>query len=109
MDDGSNILLDGRSKLMLDRKVPRRVRLEEGAAKAEAEEAAKDAAEADSRDRIDYPSSPKSGRSSSRSRPPTTPTTGDRVSDVLSSPVAKDLMRTAAREILRGVFKVGRR
>jgi len=33
MDDGSNILLDGRSKLMLDRKVPRRVRLEEGAAR----------------------------------------------------------------------------
>ena len=66
----------------------------------------KDAAEKDSRDRIDYPSSPKSGRSSSRSRPTTT---GDRVSDVLSSPVAKDLMRTAAREILRGVFKVGRR
>ena len=81
-------------------------RLEEGAAKAEAEEAVKDAAEKDSRDRIDYPSSPKSGRSSTRSRPTTT---GDRVSDVLSSPVAKDLMRTAAREILRGVFKVGRR
>jgi hypothetical protein len=31
------------------------------------------------------------------------------VEDILDSPVAKDLMRTAAREILRGVFGTGRR
>ncbi|MGA8994227.1 MAG: helicase HerA-like domain-containing protein [Nocardioidaceae bacterium] len=34
---------------------------------------------------------------------------GDPVQDILSSPVARDLMRTAAREIVRGVFRVGRR
>ena len=28
---------------------------------------------------------------------------------VLSSPIAKEFMRTAAREIARGVFRVGRR
>ena len=31
------------------------------------------------------------------------------VSDVLGSKVAQDLMRTAAREIARGVFRIGRR
>jgi DNA helicase HerA-like ATPase len=34
---------------------------------------------------------------------------GDAVADILSSPVARDLMRTAAREVVRGVFRVGRR
>jgi len=34
---------------------------------------------------------------------------GDMVSDIMKSPVARDLMRTAAREIVRGVFGVGRR
>ena len=34
---------------------------------------------------------------------------GDAVADIMSSPVARDLMRTAAREIVRGVFRVGRR
>ena len=33
----------------------------------------------------------------------------DVVKDIINSPVAKDLMRTATREILRGVFGVGRR
>ena len=33
----------------------------------------------------------------------------DVVEDILKSPVAKDLVRTATREILRGVFGVGRR
>jgi hypothetical protein len=33
----------------------------------------------------------------------------DSVTDIMSSPVARDLMRTAAREIVRGVFRVGRR
>jgi hypothetical protein len=34
---------------------------------------------------------------------------GDMVKDIINSPVAKDLMRTAAREIFRGVFGTGRR
>ena len=34
---------------------------------------------------------------------------GDSVQDIINSPVARDLMRTAAREIVRGVFRVGRR
>jgi hypothetical protein len=34
---------------------------------------------------------------------------GDMVSEVMKSPMAKDLMRTAAREITRGLFRVGRR
>ncbi len=29
--------------------------------------------------------------------------------DIMKSPAARDLMRTAAREIVRGVFGVGRR
>jgi DNA helicase HerA-like ATPase len=33
----------------------------------------------------------------------------DMVTDIINSPVAKDLMRTAAREIFRGVFGTGRR
>jgi DNA helicase HerA-like ATPase len=33
----------------------------------------------------------------------------DVVQDIMKSPVARDLMRTAAREIVRGVFRVGRR
>jgi hypothetical protein len=33
----------------------------------------------------------------------------DVVKDIINSPVAKDLMRTAAREIFRGVFGTGRR
>jgi hypothetical protein len=33
----------------------------------------------------------------------------DTVKDIINSPVAKDLMRTAAREIFRGVFGTGRR
>jgi len=31
------------------------------------------------------------------------------VQDIMKSPAARDLMRTAAREIVRGVFGVGRR
>ena len=33
----------------------------------------------------------------------------DLVQDIMRSPVARDLARTAAREIVRGVFGVGRR
>ena len=76
-------------------------RLEEGAAKAEAEKAAADAAKrADDPAKIDYPQGP---------RRPTSRGEDSVVKDLINSPVAKDLMRTAAREILRGVFGTGRR
>jgi hypothetical protein len=79
-------------------------RLEEGAAKAEAEERAAEAAKrGDDPGRIDYPKSSRTGRSTSRRDD------GGMVEDIINSPVAKDLMRTAAREILRGVFGTGRR
>jgi uncharacterized protein len=79
-------------------------RLEEGAAKAEAEKAAAGAGKrGDDAATIDYPESPRTGR-------PTSSRDDDSVvKDIINSPVAKDLMRTAAREILRGVFGTGRR
>jgi DNA helicase HerA-like ATPase len=70
-------------------------KVEAGAAKAEAEEAAK----ADGK--MSYP------KPTTRKAP--APKERDVVEDILSSPVAKDLVRTATREILRGVFGVGRR
>jgi uncharacterized protein len=70
-------------------------KVEAGAAKAEAEEAAK------SDGKMSYP------KSTTRKAP--SPKERDVVEDILSSPVAKDLVRTATREILRGVFGVGRR
>ena len=61
-------------------------RLEAGAAKAKAER---------------YP------KQTTRKAP--APQERDVVKDIINSPVAKDLMRTAAREIFRGVFGTGRR
>jgi hypothetical protein len=79
-------------------------RLEEGAAKAEAEQRAAEAARSgDDPGRIDYPKSSRTGR------PTSSRDDGGMVEDIINSPVAKDLMRTAAREILRGVFGTGRR
>ena len=50
-------------------------------------------------DRISYPKGPKPA-----------PKQQDSVmQDIMKSPAARDLMRTAAREIVRGVFRVGRR
>ena len=85
-----------------------------GAAKAEAEERAEAASggggragragrsgRAGTRDGIGYPAPGPTGQRPEGS--------GDALGDLLSSPVAKDLMRTATREILRGVFKTGRR
>jgi hypothetical protein len=69
-------------------------RLEAGAEKARAEDK--------SADRVSYP---KPGRS----RRPPSRGAADTVADVLSSPQAKRIMRTAAREIARGLFRVGRR
>ncbi len=72
-------------------------RLEAGAEKARAEEAA--AQQGDSR--MSYP------KPTTRKAP--APKENDVVKDIINSPVAKDLMRTAAREIFRGVFGTGRR
>jgi len=44
-----------------------------------------------------------------RRRPAPQERSGGSVEDIMTSPVARDLMRTAAREIVRGVFRVGRR
>ncbi len=76
-------------------------RLEEGAAKAEADRVAQEKKPADDPTKLDYPKSSRTGRS--------TGTDDGMVRDIINSPVAKDLMRTAAREILRGVFGTGRR
>ena len=64
-------------------------KLEAGAAKAEAEVAEKKVKKSPSRPRQQEE--------------------GGIVSDVVKSAAFKDLMRTAAREIVRGVFKTGRR
>ncbi len=68
-------------------------KVEQGAAKAEAEKKAIDPA------KVDYP------KPSSRQQSDPT----DRVGDLINSPLAKDLIRTATREIFRGVFGTGRR
>ncbi len=76
-------------------------RLEAGAEKAKAEARAKEAVpkSTGADGRLSYP------KPSSR-RPPAE---HDVVKDIINSPVAKDLMRTAAREIFRGAFGTGRR
>jgi hypothetical protein len=48
-------------------------------------------------------------RRGARKRPAPHERSGDSVEDIMTSPMARDLMRTAAREIVRGVFRVGRR
>jgi uncharacterized protein len=74
-------------------------RLEEGAAKAEAEAAAEPRAKAPAPKKASYPK--RSGGSA--------PEPKDMVTEVLQSQAAKEFMRTAAREIARGVFGIGRR
>jgi len=71
-------------------------KVEAGAAKAEEEAAATRTRP----DTVDYPKP---------SRAPQQDQRGDVVKDIVNSSVAKDLMRTAAREILRGVFGTARR
>jgi hypothetical protein len=77
-------------------------RLEAGAAAA-AEERKADRGE----DHIRYPRG--SGRSKDRQAPAPARKDGGMVQDIMKSPAARELMRTAAREIVRGVFGVGRR
>ena len=71
-------------------------RLEAGAAAAHQEQQAP----SDVEDRIGYPKG--AGRRSPKQETSV-------VQDIMKSPAARDLMRTAAREIVRGVFGVGRR
>ena len=73
-------------------------RLEAGAAKAKQEAAS---AEEKADPKMSYP------KQTTRKAP--APQEKDVVKDIINSPVAKDLMRTAAREIFRGVFGTGRR
>jgi hypothetical protein len=86
-------------------------RLEAGAAKASREKTAGEVprgrrsgggSEGTRDERPSYPED-------SRTRPRADRDRGDRVSEVLGSPIAKEIMRTAAREIARGVFRIGRR
>jgi hypothetical protein len=78
-------------------------RLEQGAAKAEAEPTpgpTAGSAPAPGQEKVAYPAP---------TRPPTTPQADSMMTEVLQSTAAKEFMRTAAREIARGVFGIGRR
>ena len=81
-------------------------KLEEGARKREAEEEAaeRDAAAAEAeKERVRSTRKPSSGRRAPQQEE------GGLVRDVVESGAFKDFMRTAAREIARGMFKTGRR
>ena len=85
-------------------------RLEAGAARAEAEERAEAEALAEPEERA--PAGPRKPATRSRSAPKPRPSDEDRdsmVVEALKSRAAQDFMRTAAREIARGVFRIGRR
>ncbi len=74
-------------------------KLEAGAAAAEAERARSEKSDAPAREKMSYP----------KKSSPAPQEQGSIVHDILTSPVAKDLARTAAREIFRGVFGTARR
>jgi DNA helicase HerA-like ATPase len=100
--DGSS--LEAKYAEAVDRESARErlaARLDAGAAAAEQEQHAQQAPG----DHVSYPKAPKAParkKSSARS-------SDGAVSDILKSPMARDLARTAAREIFRGVFGTGRR
>jgi hypothetical protein len=73
-------------------------RLEAGAAAARAEDPTRATTPADGRST--YPEQPEAASRRDED---------SMVGDIMKSPMARDLARTAAREILRGVFGVGRR
>jgi uncharacterized protein len=82
-------------------------RLEEGAAKQAAEARAEaEAKEAKERTKAGQAKPPRSRSSRTGSG---TPQDEGLVHDVVTSPVFKDFVRTAAREIARGMFRTGRR
>jgi uncharacterized protein len=90
---------------VVDRESAREIlaaRLEEGARKAEAEARAKEDARAAEK-------APAPRKKPTRKPAPATKDDDGLVMDVVTSPVFKDFMRTAAREIARGMFKSGRR
>jgi DNA helicase HerA-like ATPase len=98
----SGSALHGKYATAVDRESAREIlaaRLEAGAVKARAEREPTARSPRSTSHRTSRPAP--SGRSTSG--------TGDVVSQVMRSPMAKDLMRTAAREITRGLFRVGRR
>ncbi len=82
-------------------------RLEAGAAAAREQEAASQKGGATKGEPADgHLSYPRGSRSTTRRKPASD---GGMVGDIMKSPMARDLVRTAAREIVRGVFGVGRR
>ena len=103
--------LAGKYAVTLDRESAREMlaqRLEQGAAKAEAETGADTAEKPSTRsrppkkpDRVAYPKGSKQPKPSAGAE--------DLITEALKSQAAKEFMRTAAREIARGMFKVGRR
>jgi uncharacterized protein len=102
--------MKGKYATTIDRESAREMlvdRLEQGAARARAEQVAAERAGEPS-DQVTYPPGTDAGKGgkgsgSKRSSSP------DMITEALHSPPAKLLMRTAAREITRGVFRVGRR
>ena len=99
----ANSLIKGKYATSVDRHSARELladRLEAGAAKAKSEE---EVAAGRGEERISYPKPP-AERSSSKVKPK-----DGVVTEVLQSQAAKEFMRTAAREIARGVFGIGRR
>ena len=78
-------------------------KLEAGAATAHREPTAPPAGD----EHIGYPKA--GGSKASKRSPRAKPRSGGTVQDIMTSPMARDLVRTAAREIVRGVFGVGRR
>jgi DNA helicase HerA-like ATPase len=91
-------------------------KLQAGAAQAEEEDRRRDGSGAahddhqDDRrdDHVDYPKAPARKRSGPR-QAPRSGGSQDAVADLLRSPMARQVMRTATREIVRGVFGIGRR
>ena len=79
-------------------------KLEAGAAAARTEQQQPGAAD----QHIGYPDGAKPRKTTKRSSK-RAPQKDDVVGDIMKSPMARDLARTATREILRGVFGVGRR
>ena len=90
-------------------------RLEAGAARAESEAESEAGSESGGRAEVSYPDAGPAPRSPSRrTRSTSTSRSSDDdrdgvVVEALRSKVAQDFMRTAAREIARGVFRIGRR
>jgi uncharacterized protein len=99
-------LMQGKYAEPVDRESAREVlavRLEHGADKARAEQESAEHARSGG-DGVGYPDKPRPKSPSTRA-----PKQQDVVTDVLRSRAAQQFYRTAAREVARGIFKVGRR